>query len=191
MSQYVEASVRGFTAGAAIGQHLRVYLTSSNTLALAGANDYGIGTMEDPATAANEQVSVRLNSAMGTRKCVANAAITVGDPVYLAASGKVGYDLHHGSFFGRVLPLGSRALTQLNPRLGSAAALLDADAVTLDESGLRAVVVSGDHHHVVNLVTTSADGARCTCAWYAKHRGGRGPCKHVLAAVAVVRRAEP
>ncbi len=109
----------------------------------------------------------------------------------LAASGKVGYDLHHGSFFGRVLPLGSRALTQLNPRLGSAAALLDADAVTLDESGLRAVVVSGDHHHVVNLVTTSADGARCTCAWYAKHRGGRGPCKHVLAAVAVVRRAEP
>jgi hypothetical protein len=90
MSQYVEASVRGFTAGAAIGQFLRVYLTSSNTLALAGANDYGIGTMEDPATAANEQVGVRLNSAMGTRKCVANAAITVGDPVYLAASGKVG-----------------------------------------------------------------------------------------------------
>jgi hypothetical protein len=90
MSQYVEASVRGFTASAAIGQHLRVYLTSSNTLALAGANDYGIGTMEDPSTAANEPVGVRLNSAMGTRKCVANAAITVGDPVYLAASGKVG-----------------------------------------------------------------------------------------------------
>ena len=90
MSQYVETAVRGFTAGAAIGQHLRVYLTSSNTLALAGANDYGIGTMEDPSTAANEQVGVRLNSAQGSRKCVANAAITVGDPVYLAASGKVG-----------------------------------------------------------------------------------------------------
>ena len=90
MSQYVEAAVRGFAAGAAIGQFLRVYLTSSNTLALAGANDYGIGTMEDPATAANEQVGVRLNSAQGSRKCVANAAITVGDPVYLAASGKVG-----------------------------------------------------------------------------------------------------
>ena len=90
MSQYVEAAVRGFAAGAAIGQFLRVYLTSSNTLALAGANDYGIGTMEDPATAANEQVGVRLNSAQGSRKCVANAAITVGDPVYLAAAGKVG-----------------------------------------------------------------------------------------------------
>ena len=90
MSQYVETAVRGFAAGAAIGQFLRVYLTASNTLALAGANDYGIGTTEDAATAANEQVGVRLNSAQGSRKCVANAAITVGDPVYLAASGKVG-----------------------------------------------------------------------------------------------------
>jgi len=90
MSQYVETAVRGFAAGAAIGQFLRVYLTASNTLALAGANDYGIGTMEDPSTAANEQVGVRLNSAQGSRKCVANGAITVGDPVYLAASGKVG-----------------------------------------------------------------------------------------------------
>ena len=90
MSQYVESAVRGFAAGAAIGQFLRVYLTASNTLALAGANDYGIGTMEDPSTAANEQVGVRLNSAQGSRKCVANGAITVGDPVYLAASGKVG-----------------------------------------------------------------------------------------------------
>lgn len=90
MSQYVEASVRGFTASAAIGQYLRVFLTSSNTVATAGANDHGIGTMEDPSTAANEQVGVRLNSAHGTRKVVANAAITVGDPVYCAAAGKVG-----------------------------------------------------------------------------------------------------
>ena len=25
-----------------------------------------------------------------------------------------------------------------------------------------------------------ADGDRCTCSWYAKHRTDRGPCKHVL-----------
>ncbi len=74
MSQYVETAVRGFAAGAAIGQFLRVYLTASNTLALAGANDYGIGTMEDPSTAANEQVGVRLNSAQGSRKCVASSS---------------------------------------------------------------------------------------------------------------------
>ncbi|WP_071605937.1 SWIM zinc finger family protein [Budvicia aquatica] len=22
---------------------------------------------------------------------------------------------------------------------------------------------------------------RCTCEWYGKHQGARGPCKHVLA----------
>jgi predicted nucleic acid-binding Zn finger protein len=25
---------------------------------------------------------------------------------------------------------------------------------------------------------------QCTCPWFAKHRGERGPCKHVLAAEA-------
>ena len=40
------------------------------------------------------------------------------------------------------------------------------------------VVSSGDAEYVVRL----EDGVmRCTCAWYAKHRGERGPCKHVLA----------
>ena len=109
----------------------------------------------------------------------------------LAVSGRVGYDLHRGAYFQRVLPLGTRAHEVLNPRLRSAAALLAADAVTFDESGLRATVVSGDHHHVVNLIDASVVGARCTCTWYAKHRGGRGPCKHVLAAVRVARPATP
>jgi hypothetical protein len=90
MSQYVESAVRQFTASAALGQHLRVYSTSSGTVALAGAGDFGVGTTENPATAANEPVGVRLNSAQGTRKCVANAAVTAGDPVYCAAAGKVG-----------------------------------------------------------------------------------------------------
>ncbi|MGL4942941.1 MAG: SWIM zinc finger family protein [Thermoguttaceae bacterium] len=25
------------------------------------------------------------------------------------------------------------------------------------------------------------DVSKCTCPWYAKHQGERGPCKHVLA----------
>jgi SWIM zinc finger len=105
----------------------------------------------------------------------------------LAASGRVGYDLHAGAFFQRVLPLGDRAIGVLNPRLRSAESLVGANAVTFDESGLRAIVVSADHHHVVNLVAATVTGARCTCPWYAKHRGERGPCKHVLAAVATAR----
>ena len=89
MSQYTEASVEHFTANAALGQFLRVYLGSNGKVALAGINDFGIGTVENAATAADEKIGVRLNSAVGTRKVVASGAITVGDPVFCGAAGKV------------------------------------------------------------------------------------------------------
>jgi predicted nucleic acid-binding Zn finger protein len=31
-------------------------------------------------------------------------------------------------------------------------------------------------------VRLRAEGDRCTCPWFSKHQGQRGPCKHVLAA---------
>ena len=39
---------------------------------------------------------------------------------------------------------------------------------------------------VEHLVRLAADGDRCTCPWYAKHRSERGPCKHILAVQLVV-----
>lgn len=89
MSQYTEASVHEFTANAALGQFLRVYVGSNGKVALAGVNDFGVGTVENPSTAADEKIGVRINSAVGSRKCVASGAITVGDPVFCGASGKV------------------------------------------------------------------------------------------------------
>lgn len=90
MSQYTEAAVRQFTANAALGQHLRVTTLSTGKVALAEAGQMGVGTMENVATAADELVGVRLNSAHGTRKVVANGAISEGSLVYCASSGKVG-----------------------------------------------------------------------------------------------------
>ena len=95
---------------------------------------------------------------------------------YLAASGRVGYDLADGSFFHRELPFG-QALETMHPRLANARTLIDSGAVTLTDGG--ALVRSGDSEH---RVTFGADGDRCTCPWWGKHRGNRGPCKHVLAA---------
>ena len=109
----------------------------------------------------------------------------------LAASGRIGFDLNRRSFFRRLLPVGEATLDALNPRLRKAVDLLEADAVSFDQSGLRATVASGDHHHIVNLLGPVVTGARCTCPWYAKHRGERGPCKHVLAAVSHVRARRP
>jgi hypothetical protein len=102
----------------------------------------------------------------------------------LGAAGRVGYDLSAGSFFHRELPYDRAFLDSMHPRLLGARELVDAGAVRLE--GAAATVASGDVEYVVHF---DDDGARCTCAWFARHRGERGPCKHVLAAEQVRRSA--
>jgi hypothetical protein len=94
---------------------------------------------------------------------------------FLAASGRVGYDLADESFFHRELPFGS-SLAAMHPRLANARELIASGAVRLVDGG--AAVRSGDAEHRV----TFGPSDRCTCPWWGKHRDSRGPCKHVLAA---------
>ena len=50
----------------------------------------------------------------------------------------------------------------------------------LDGGSDSIVVTSGANEYRVRLV----DGSwRCTCPWWGKHRGDRGPCKHILATI--------
>ncbi len=91
MASYVDTNTKAFTAGAAIGQYLRVVL-SSGKLAAASASQQMLGTLEDASFADLDVRSVRLRTASGTRKMVASEAITAGNPVYAAASGKIAAD---------------------------------------------------------------------------------------------------
>jgi hypothetical protein len=106
--------------------------------------------------------------------------------VRLGTAGRVGYDLAEAAYFHRELPYDAALAERDNPRLRDARALLAAGAVTLD--GDLATVTSGDRIQRVRFAADGpaggpADGAAtCTCDWHAKHRGSRGPCKHVLAA---------
>ncbi|MDK1472608.1 SWIM zinc finger family protein [Streptomyces sp. 549] len=104
----------------------------------------------------------------------------------LGTAGRVGYDTAEAAYFHRELPYDADRVERHNPRLRSARALLEAGAVTLD--GDLATVRSEDRVHHVRR---EADGRRthCTCPWWAEHRGGRGPCKHVLA-VGLAHRAD-
>ncbi|MFJ5229812.1 SWIM zinc finger family protein [Kitasatospora sp. NPDC088391] len=97
----------------------------------------------------------------------------------LATSGQIGYDLAEAAHFHRRLPYTDGRVEQANPRLGGARSLLDAGAVGPAAGDVRVVTV-GDHAHHVRI---APDGAAlgCTCRWWARHRGGRGPCSHVLA----------
>jgi len=103
----------------------------------------------------------------------------------LAASGRVGYDLAEQSFFHRELPFGP-ALDRLHPRLADARALIASGAVTPHDGG--ASVRGG---HAEHQVTFAAPHDVCTCPWWGRYRGTRGPCKHVLAARMAVRPDEP
>jgi hypothetical protein len=95
----------------------------------------------------------------------------------LGAAGRVGHDAAEGAYFHRELPYDADRLAAMHPRLRDARALVDANAVRID--GDSAFVRSGDIDHIVRR---TPDGARCTCPWFAKYKGSRGPCKHVLAA---------
>ncbi|MEV0733334.1 SWIM zinc finger family protein [Polymorphospora sp. NPDC050346] len=94
----------------------------------------------------------------------------------LGTAGRVGFDVAEAGYFHRVLPYDAAAAERLNPRLVAARALVEAGAVTV--AGDQATVRSGDGFYQVRI----ADGRlSCTCLWWAKHRGDRGPCKHALA----------
>jgi hypothetical protein len=98
--------------------------------------------------------------------------------VRLGTSGRVGYDPAEAAYFHRELPYDSHRAERHNPRLRDARALLAAGAVTLD--GTIATVTAQDGHR--HRVREENGSLTCTCLWWATYRGGRGPCKHALAA---------
>ena len=107
----------------------------------------------------------------------------------LATSGRIGWDAHDQAWFHRELPDDPDRVLKDNPRLVAARALVASDAVgQVDGDPNRWTVRSAGVDYLVRLLPESiaahkpADGARCTCAWYLKYAGGRGACKHVLAA---------
>ena len=136
MSQYFDTACRPDTAAGALAQHLRV--KTSGALALAGASDVELGTMESAVTAAGP-ATVRLRSAPGTCKMVANGAITLNAGVYAAASGKVS-----GSgtvLIGTALEAATAdndviEVVRVNPQLGDNAEIVTAtNVITAAESG--------------------------------------------------------
>ena len=97
----------------------------------------------------------------------------------LGTRGVTGYDAEMGRYFHRVLPFEIDAVEDTQPRLKAARKLVDAVTILSETDGLLTASVPGSHgDHIVRI---KPDGDRCTCPWGVRHRGSRGPCKHVLA----------
>jgi hypothetical protein len=104
----------------------------------------------------------------------------------LGSRGLVGYDLARRAYFHRELPFDMEKVESLHPRLLDARKLVEAKQVRVvsktgegDALQAEAYVQGTDVEHRVRL---RPEGDTCTCPWYGKHQGDRGPCKHVLAA---------
>lgn len=96
---------------------------------------------------------------------------------------QAGFDVTSQSFFERELPLDLSGLKKMQPRLKSARKLFESGEMEIverlgpDEGD---VTVPGTQtRHYVRVRT---DASVCSCRWYSKFQGNRGPCKHVLAA---------
>ncbi len=96
----------------------------------------------------------------------------------LGARGLAGYDAHRQAFFHRELPFDLDLVESLQPRLRAARQLLDQKDVEALKEDEYLVAGTGVRHHV----RLTDDGDRCSCPWFSKHQGQRGPCKHILAA---------
>jgi DprA winged helix domain/SWIM zinc finger len=97
----------------------------------------------------------------------------------LGTAGRVGYDAAEAAYFHRELPYDATRVEAMNPRLRNARALVAAGAVRLD--GELATVLVDDHTYQVRIGRDGA-GVGCSCPWWARYRGSRGKCKHLLAA---------
>lgn len=114
----------------------------------------------------------RLATGTGLPAARIRAALT-----YLGTSGRVGFDVAEAAHFHRVLPFDPQRVARLNPRLVGAQQLVESGGVDLVADA--AWVRSGDERYQVRVV--DGQPVSCTCPWWARHRGDRGPCKHALA----------
>ncbi|MCB1036271.1 MAG: SWIM zinc finger family protein [Acidobacteria bacterium] len=115
---------------------------------------------------------------LGVAPAVARKVLSV-----LGTQGLVGFDAENGAFFHRELPFELGDVERFQPRLRQARKLVAEGKVKdlRSQAGtVEAYVESSAGEHRVRL-PGGGDPGRCTCRWYARHRGDRGPCKHILA----------
>lgn len=101
----------------------------------------------------------------------------------LGSRGLAGFDVTNGHYFHREMPFDLDQVETMQPRLKAARTLLEKQGVQSvkedTDVGLAFAVSGTDVTHYVRL---HDDGDRCTCPWFSKYQGLRGPCKHILAA---------
>ena len=120
--------------------------------------------------------SSQLSLKTGATEAAVESALAV-----LGSRGLVGFDVTTSKYFHRVLPFDGEQFEKNQPRLIAARNLVT-------ENGVRSVDPGDESNWLVagtgveHFVRLRPDGDRCTCQWFNRYQGNRGPCKHILAA---------
>jgi hypothetical protein len=139
-----------------------------------------------PEVRARLRWQTQINASELAREIGVRPRLVEGALAALGARGLIGYDVTTGAYFHREMPFDLEQVEALQPRLRGARKLLATDGVELlkrrgDGTVELTVAGTGVGHHV-RLQTDREGEERCTCPWFSRHQGQRGPCKHVLAA---------
>ena len=116
---------------------------------------------------------LRLESGLTTTEVESGLAV-------LAASGRVGWDVHARAHFHRELPDDPERVSRGNPRVTAARRLVARGLVERGTEPGAWLVHAGTRGEPATYSVRST-GARCTCTWQLTGGNDRGPCKHVLA----------
>lgn len=118
--------------------------------------------------------AARLAADLGLEAAEVEGALAV-----LGSRGLAGYDAAAGQYFHRELPFDLETVEEMQPRLGNARKLVEGGLVKRLRDGVAFEVQGTGTVHRVDL---AGDRETCTCPWFSKYLGQRGPCKHILAA---------
>jgi hypothetical protein len=104
----------------------------------------------------------------------------------LGSRGLAGFDAGTQQYFHRELPFDLDRIEEMQPRLGNARKLVEdgkAKRIGGGDGPMAIFEIKGTG--TVHRVRLSDEQQSCTCPWFSKYQGQRGPCKHILAATLI------
>lgn len=125
----------------------------------------------------------QLDAGLLARELGLGEAETEAALVVLGSRGLAGFDAGSRQYFHRELPFDLDKVEEMQPRLGNARKLVEGGLIRRlpgGDAGVESFEVQGTG--TLHRVRMAGEQQSCTCPWYSKYLGQRGPCKHILAA---------
>ena len=142
----------------------------------------------DDGVIAKIRANLKWQSELNPSKLAAELGLTEqqvqGALAVLGSRGLAGFDAATEHYFHRELPFDLDKVEAMQPRLGNARKLIAAGKVKRISAGSaeEPAIFEVDGTGTVHRVRLGGDTEACTCPWFSKFQGQRGPCKHILAA---------